>query len=392
MKIRQLDEQKRQQSSILRTLANASVFMLIVYTFFIQILWSHSIILYALVACTLLFCLVYNGNLHLMPATMLFIVITGAFGIFVTTNNSAFLNSLTNVIKAYVFMICIANVVLTPNGFHTVRVATIISGVCLSVMLTLAGSGIDVMSARLTVSESQNANLVSMTIVVAIFMCLFELCYESNFKKKFLLYGISIYMFVASMSTGTRKAFIAIFIALVLYFLFVYNTNGKKSFKKVFGFLIGIIVIAVATQYVLLNTSVLERFQNIGYEGDRLRALYYRYAWEMFIRKPIFGWGWGGFAQQVGMYSHSTYAELIANTGLVGFLTFFICWFILFFGLARKRKNARETISKKIYTLAIIEFLIIIGLATGTAIFYEMNLSLCMGVFYGLSKMKEKNT
>jgi O-antigen ligase len=46
-------------------------------------------------------------------------------------------------------------------------------------------------------------------------------------------------------------------------------------------------------------------------------------AFDMWAQSPIWGQGFGAFVMQHGMAAHNTFLEILADTGLLGFLLFF---------------------------------------------------------------------
>ena len=54
--------------------------------------------------------------------------------------------------------------------------------------------------------------------------------------------------------------------------------------------------------------------------SDQIRIDLYRYAWEHFMDHPLFGLGFNQYVRHHGNYTHSTYAEPLACSGLVGLL------------------------------------------------------------------------
>ena len=52
---------------------------------------------------------------------------------------------------------------------------------------------------------------------------------------------------------------------------------------------------------------------------------FYKIAWQIFVEKPLLGGGLNQFRywSGTGAYSHSTYAEAIADFGLVGCIIYF---------------------------------------------------------------------
>ena len=362
-----------------------SAFLLIIYIFWLQLIWSQSLVIYGTTIIILLCSMVKFNKIRLDLAWTLFILITSIFGLLVSDNATYSLDASMVVFKAFLFATCILNVMKLSAGFKVVRVACIIAGLCLSTMLMISGV---LINGRVTLSDSMNGNVISTSILVALIMCLYESIFVP--KRKILLFLICFYMFSAALLTGSRKSFVGMLLIIVFYFIFIESRRKKSATKKIVFIAIGFMVVALAIRYALENAVLLDRFLNTGYLGDQNRLNYYMNAVEIFSANPLLGKGWGGFAYKYGMYSHSTYAELIANTGLIGTLCFLGCIIRLFRGLRDQYGMAKPGKDRQIVILTIGSLILILGLGIGAAIFYEMNMMLCIGVIFSIAKPSRK--
>lgn len=369
--------------------ATFSMMVLIVYMLWLQIDWHSNIIMYICITTNLFYLLVKKVRIDFIPLYGLFLAITGIFGSLVTANINAFSSTFSTLLKVYVFLICVVNTCKLKKGLNYIFYAIIIAGCGLSVNFMLSSVGVNSLMTRVGLSDTINENVLAISIVLAIYVCIYRLIRSRIKIEKIFLLCFLVLMYVAAMLSGTRKAFLASLIIIMGYFFSVTKDSSKtlKSvIKRAIIIIIGIIVVSFAVQYAFEKTTILIRLQNYGYEGDKNRTFYYQKAWEMFNEKPVFGYGWGGFSNLVGIYSHSTYAELISNTGLVGtviYLVFFCRILIQLIKGAKKCSVDRDIKSKK---MAMVGMVVIIFLAIGTVVFYEMNLSLWIGIIYVISR------
>ena len=74
-----------------------------------------------------------------------------------------------------------------------------------------------------------------------------------------------------------------------------------------------------------MNSTTILRFLEGSEQGDSLRLGFYKEAWDHFKTHPVFGIGYNQFRvyNAGGYYSHSTYAEILADGGVVGIILFF---------------------------------------------------------------------
>lgn len=133
-----------------------------------------------------------------------------------------------------------------------------------------------------------------------------------------------IIFFFAILLTGKRGTLLAVvfscFVVVAVY--------SRKSLKKIFGSLmVAAIVVAILYSVFLIfvpSTSVvLNRFISIdGTDITSGRLSLFSDAFEMFLQKPMFGWGFSYFNQIYEISTHNMYLQLLADTGIIGLLLF----------------------------------------------------------------------
>ena len=120
-------------------------------------------------------------------------------------------------------------------------------------------------------------------------------------------------------------------------------------------------------------------------------------AWNCFLQHPFWGIGVNNFRYYAyaQTYSHNTYVELLASSGIIGTLPF-----IVFFtkGVLPIIKTRFDTTSASLYRqkLAVFMLIALLFIAGGQIIFYQTNLMLGLGVLVSCGvvfqdeKMQEK--
>jgi len=369
-------------------LAGISISIVILYALALQLLFQAGSILSLFTIIALLAVLIQLRSLNMGGSYVVFILFTSVISLLLTSNLAICTTYITNVIKAFLFFLAIINCMRLRNGFKMIRYSTIIAGLVLSYMLFFQGV-ITSESMRISASEGINENIVAASITISIVLTLYDITLR---KKELILYfdiAAIVFMCSAVLLTGTRKSFIAIVLLLVFYMVFVVMPKNAGSSKShIRRFIVAIVGIAAVLYYIkygIDQTNMGERFRNIGYQGDRMRVFYYAQAYRIFREHPLFGTGWGGFAAQIGMYSHSTYGELIANTGIMGCILFFVQYYgMLYKGTRNIRLMEKGSVERSLSMIAILSILMILVLGVGTVVFYEINLTLCVGVAYAL--------
>ena len=128
---------------------------------------------------------------------------------------------------------------------------------------------------------------------------------------------------------GSRKSIGAVVIMLVLMLLLcLRDYAGNARFQRFLVVLvIGVAAYLVITTYLLpyaTQTNLYDRLFGDNAAGaadsDQIRMELYRWALEDFWKHPLFGLGFNQFDAHHGNYSHSTYVEPLACSGLTGLL------------------------------------------------------------------------
>ena len=128
---------------------------------------------------------------------------------------------------------------------------------------------------------------------------------------------------------GSRKSFGAIVIMAVLLAGLWFTDYRKKH--SPYQLLIILVVGAAAYLFITENllplaeqTNLYNRLIGRGAEGasqsDDLRVDLYRWAIQDFLTHPFFGLGFNEYVSHHGNYTHSTYVEPLACSGLIGLL------------------------------------------------------------------------
>lgn len=178
----------------------------------------------------------------------------------------------------------------------------------------------------------------------------------SNRKKAFTVI-LFLLMAAALLASGKRAHLIfTAFACIIIYFVF----NSGKDLKKYLKFISiggGIVVAAfVGMSFVPELANTINRFAELFEDVTGGRSILYKLAIKMFTESPLIGCGWGSYKYRANesvigliygrdsdMLVHNVYLQLLAETGIIGFLIFTIMFILgikLTWGLLRKsRKN-----------------------------------------------------
>ncbi|MBC7474220.1 MAG: O-antigen ligase family protein, partial [Candidatus Sericytochromatia bacterium] len=180
---------------------------------------------------------------------------------------------------------------------------------------------------------------------------------ELNLKNKFLLKSTLFISILALIINFTRASWIAyIFYLICIFFI-------SKPKIKTKALIIGIVSIFVlSVYYINLETNILsvvpilDRISELSdlsdsSAGSRLET--WEISYNLFLNKPLIGNGLG-----VATVTHNVPLQLLAETGIIGFLGFYFLMFYLLHKFYRMSKLTKDNFLK---TTSISVFFIIIG-------------------------------
>lgn len=174
--------------------------------------------------------------------------------------------------------------------------------------------------------------------------------------KKFSLIVMAGVLILYIFLTGSKNG-ILMFVAITFLIFFI---NGNLSGK--FNAIICTSMVAVGVLFLIFNVPIL--YDIIGYRmegffdmimyGDmsydsstETRSQLMGFAWQMFLERPVLGWGFSNVAGYVADqrffivgYSHSNYLELLADLGIVGTFVFYIPHISAFLKLIQVKKKS----------------------------------------------------
>lgn len=182
-----------------------------------------------------------------------------------------------------------------------------------------------------TMSEYNNPNNLGLLMCVGTFVALFP---ERNPRPfGWLARMVMLVAFlVVTVNTGSRSSLLCE-VAVIILFLYarikrMKGTATERLTKKI-ALIVSVFVIAIVVASFIGNANVsgsairrlVDKFNVESFSG---RTVLYNLAWDMYKEHPIFGIGYNCFANMsgYGYFTHSTYMELLACTGSIGFILF----------------------------------------------------------------------
>jgi O-antigen ligase len=214
-----------------------------------------------------------------------------------------------------------------------------------------------------------NHNLIA-EVLISVIPIGFILIWETKeiFIKKLLIVGVLL-MSVVNLLTFSRTGWIALAFELLILVLIRYRKNIRSLFE------LGLVALLILSPLVLYGyifmTSEIVRSSNLN------RIALTKIALEAFAKHPVIGAGAGTFVEQVArdrwyiadfgspLEAHGVVQKLLAETGLLGFLTFFALLGYIILRLVKVYNSLPRESSYKYILLALI-------LSSGGSIIFQL--------------------
>jgi O-antigen ligase len=322
-------------------------------------------------------------------------------GFFVADSKSLLINSWSTYVQilAMVFYIINVSAIENDNKFF-LKTYLIYSLVYMTTMLVWGYEG---RQGRLYLSASSNPNGDAITLFLGIFCILLLLDTEKtiNLVLSLSLVGLLGYTIIL---TGSRKSFMAVLAYLFLWFISAFKQQLKIQTKNKKILIIFILVIVLVIVRALLWAPFVEsvlysRLTTNGYNiaDSESRSGMYREAIQFFRDNPLWGIGFNHYRllSTYRTYSHSTYAEIISTTGVVGTVIYFSAYIVIIYNLLEifiKKKGTMVSIVSIQYLALMI---VMLALGTGVIHFYnriDHTAFALMISFYYTEKLKMNQT
>ena len=166
---------------------------------------------------------------------------------------------------------------------------------------------------------------------------------------------------VATVLSGSRKALIGLAVFYVLWLWFCYRRDALRR-PVVMAMALGVLAVgALLMAQFAREMPVAQRFQETwdAFTGKRMggggmnRLDLYGIAWRLFLKSPVVGVGMDNFRlYSGGAVAHSEYAEIAADTGLVGFVLYFAVFVVLWRRCGRIIKEHPDPLAVRVAGLA----------------------------------------
>ncbi|MFT4643635.1 MAG: O-antigen ligase [Planctomycetota bacterium] len=203
-------------------------------------------------------------------------------------------------------------------------------GILISIVLLYQASLTNfILRTSMIIVESEKSRII-LGVIEDSRSLLFILIYTIVKFKKSPFYFFSISLFLAGMLvTQTKQTFLVILLLIIPYVILNNKKNRDlRSLKRAGMTVIAFIIVMLMYNFDFVEDiystvpRLFELQENISNYNDRdFRGGLASWAFNLFIEKPLFGWGFG-YTDQAYSYPHNIILELLAELGIVGFLVF----------------------------------------------------------------------
>ncbi|MEF3309008.1 O-antigen ligase family protein [Paenibacillus sp. GYB004] len=320
---------------------------------------------------------------------LFYIFITGYF---VAFNKSLLITSALTYFQTLIMMIYILDVAKNEGSSSFFVKSFALLSIFYSITLLFWGYKMD---GRVMLSPSSNANSDGTVLQYGIFclLVLMDLRKPYKFIISYAAIGMLLYAIVL---TGSRKSFLFTVILILLWLCIILKYHWKfSSLKKktLFLTLIAATLIVGVIEFVpvFFDSALYIRLtEGLGYQGDQNRKEMYITALDYFKSNPLLGIGFNQFRvlSPWGTYSHSTYAEIISTTGIIGPILYFIPYLIIMYNIFLVYRYNKQTLIASQAILYLVLMILMLFLATGVILFYDITANIMFALmisFYYIS-------
>lgn len=244
-------------------------------------------------------------------------------------------------------------------------------------------------------SEAISANDIGALMAFGCFTILFVFNNKSriSFIRMVLVAAISILFIIVISISGSRKAIVAVMILYVFLILLciksVFNSISSMQLLLITAVIVGVLILAYTHLFPLLeNTSLYIRLFGDKAAGalqsNDGRMLLIEQALKDFLEHPIIGLGYNNFVYYHGNYTHCTYVEPLASSGIWGVLYLIPYVSILKKCLFLSRHSVENVILQKALLAFYISFLFV---GVGIPFIYKDVPNVVLGMFLGAQEI-----
>ncbi len=335
-------------------------------------------ILYGLIVAGLFSIYFLYHKLRLQTEVIIYFVwvMWSLAGTIVAIDKASYYTQLMTIVQIGVLIFTIAGITSLRRDMSTAILAIWIGGVISFIYSFLTGEfqlSTQMVTRARAAGIVENANEFAINLIfVMVAVCYFWKRKPSVWWNIFLFINLAA-LGIGIVFTGSRGG---IFGAIAFIFLWWFFCKAKKlpkhSVKAYFILLILISGIYYSTNYVMSSTFLGERIEKIDDGSTKTRIKLYEKGINIIRENPIFGVGLSNYSSlSGGLYSHSNYIEVAANTGIVGFMLYYSIYVVLWIRLNRIKRMTNDPDILNIIGILRAAFFMILLVSFSGVIYYS---------------------
>lgn len=272
-------------------------------------------------------------------------------GLFVAKNIAWFMSSMVTYFAFALTCLCIYYISSREGSINWIKENIVVSATLCAVYTLIAGVDYKTEVIVRTMSANNNPHTLGMMMILGIYAIVAD---KKKVEEHFWIKLIFIVLYlIVILLCGSRKSLMVACIFVAIWMINVLKTEREMSNKKIsicLGLFVTVLfgVYYVKTYYV--DSASFERLLMLKDQNGAIntREELYLEALDFWKQSPFIGIGFGQFQlfSKSRKYSHSSYAEILSCTGLIGFLIFFIPLIKMTCGMIKEIRMRKWKIGK----------------------------------------------
>ena len=302
---------------------------------------------------------------------IVFIAITSASSLMFAKSLSWSITAIQTMIYGLLFGYVLFRVSIVHNSIDWFINSWIIAAIIMCGYVFFTGGYSVGRLVRVSANEGMNSNTLGVFMMFAVWAVLYLLSKRILAKRVSVpilvggLVSITAFLYII-IETGSRKSFLASVFLLLFWIVFAMRPvfrrlsfNQKLTTISVIIVVLTYIVLRFGTAFLTSADTLRVRMQMMSSENlsDMNRIEMVKDAFGVFKSHPIFGVGWNNYRLYsfAGTYSHCSYVEVLACTGIIG-ASIFYYWLYIAVRNAVKffREKKRNIVSINLMALVLV--------------------------------------
>lgn len=287
-----------------------------------------------------------HHRLELQPEVMLYFlwIVWSLGGLTNVVDRDLYFTQLKTMIQIGVLVLVISGITALRRNMATVMFALGLGGFLVAFSSIVTGEIFKMLNrtgSYRTSGITGNANEFAyclLFVIVAVF-------YFSRRKLpgalKVLLAAVVGISLIFVLYSGSRKGLLGVLAFIFFWWSFCGSKRLSGNPLREYVLLLLLLTTAYfAVSYVMSNTLIGKRLEQIDSESDRTRIQMYQEGLSMIAEYPLFGVGLDNYRalSSSGLYSHSDYIEVVATTGIAGGIIYYSIYGLIWRRLSRIKK------------------------------------------------------